>query len=248
MKAGILFSGGKDSSLAAILLSSWYEVELNTFLFSRDTRIPEVIQAANALGFPHHCRFFRDGLLDEVIDLILRDGFPNNAIQMVHREAIRCMCEWYGAVADGTRFGDRVPLLSDNEIRSLGDRYGCSYMRPLIGLPKREVERLVSLTLMITYGETGSIRNGDYEHEIRQELQNRGYSPGDYFPPVHSQSLTTGRLKRTSVNYEQTYEMPEDPALKEDPAEPQGSPVGYGKDQQSSCRPSTASQLEEKHP
>ena len=30
MKAGVLFSGGKDSSLAAILLSRDYTVELNT--------------------------------------------------------------------------------------------------------------------------------------------------------------------------------------------------------------------------
>ena len=33
MKAGVLFSGGKDSALAAILLARDYDVELNTCVF-----------------------------------------------------------------------------------------------------------------------------------------------------------------------------------------------------------------------
>lgn len=193
MKAGVLFSGGKDSSLAAILLSAWYEVELITFLFSPDTCIAGVEQAAASLGFPHHLRPFRDGFLGEMTDLIIREGYPNHAIQQIHREAIRCICGEYEVVADGTRFGDRVPLLTDDEIRSLGDRSGCSYLRPLIGFPKREVERLVSRCLRVTYGETGEILNGDYEHEIREEMKRRGISPGRFFPPAHQQSLTTGR-------------------------------------------------------
>ncbi|HPY60154.1 MAG TPA: alpha hydrolase [Methanospirillum sp.] len=193
MKAAVLFSGGKDSSLAAILLSTWYEVELNTFLFSRDTKINAVMEAARSLGFPHHVREFRKELLGEIVDLIVREGFPNNAIQQVHREAIRELSGEYKVIADGTRFGDRVPLLTDDEVRSFGDRFGCSYIRPLIGFPKKEVERLVSRHLIISYGETGEIQNGDYETEIRGELVKRGLSPESFFPPVHRQSLVTGR-------------------------------------------------------
>jgi len=193
MKAAVLFSGGKDSSLAAILLSTWYEVELNTFLFSRDTKINAVMEAARSLGFPHHVREFRKELLGEIVDLIVREGFPNNAIQQVHREAIRELSGEYKVIADGTRFGDRVPLLTDDEVRSFGDRLGCSYIRPLIGFPKKEVERLVSRYLIISYGETGEIQNGDYETEIRGELVKRGLSPESFFPPVHRQSLVTGR-------------------------------------------------------
>jgi len=193
MKAAVLFSGGKDSSLAAILLSTWYEVELNTFLFSRDTKINAVMEAARSLGFPHHVREFRKELLGEIVDLIVREGFPNNAIQQVHREAIRELSGEYKVIADGTRFGDRVPLLTDDEVRSFGDRFGCSYIRPLIGFPKKEVERLVSRHLIISYGETGEIQNGDYETEIRGELVKRGLSPESFFPPVHRQSLVNGR-------------------------------------------------------
>ena len=193
MKAAVLFSGGKDSSLAAILLSTWYEVELNTYLFSQDTNIEAVRKAAGSLGFPHHIRQFREELLGEMVDLIIREGFPNNAIQQVHREAIRELSGEYKVIADGTRFGDRVPLLTDDEVRSFGDRFGCSYIRPLIGFPKKEVERLVSRHLIISYGETGEIQNGDYETEIRGELVKRGLSPESFFPPVHRQSLVTGR-------------------------------------------------------
>ncbi|PWR76114.1 alpha hydrolase [Methanospirillum stamsii] len=194
MKAGVLFSGGKDSSLAAILLSTWYEVELNTFLFSHNAGISDVKAAAASLGYKHHIRSFPEGFLAEITDMIVKDGFPNNAIQQVHREAIRHLCGVYDVVADGTRFGDRVPLLSDDEIRSISDRFGCSYVRPLIGFPKREVERLVSRYLTVEYGETGNISNGDYETGIRKELKRRGLSPEQYFPPAHQQSLITGRL------------------------------------------------------
>ena len=40
MKAGVLYSGGKDSSLAAMMLGTYYEVELNTFVFDPDRLIP----------------------------------------------------------------------------------------------------------------------------------------------------------------------------------------------------------------
>jgi len=36
MKAGVLFSGGKDSALAALLLSRDYDVELNTVVFTAE--------------------------------------------------------------------------------------------------------------------------------------------------------------------------------------------------------------------
>lgn len=193
MKAGVLFSGGKDSSLAAIMLSENYEVELNTFVFSPDSVIPQIEQAANALGFPHKKQVFRSGFLDEAVEMIQQCGYPKDTIQRIHREAIRTLCESYEVVGDGTRFGDRVPYLTDDEVRSISDGYGCSYVRPLVGYPKREVQRLAARYLIVSYGETGQIRSGDYEHEIRRELERRGISSSSLFPRDHEQSLVTGR-------------------------------------------------------
>jgi predicted subunit of tRNA(5-methylaminomethyl-2-thiouridylate) methyltransferase len=193
MKAGVLFSGGKDSSLAAILLSENYEVELNTFVFSPETAIPQIEQAAAVLGFPHYIQTFPSGFLSEVVDMVIRCGYPGDAIQRIHREAVHALCNLYEIIGDGTRFGDRVPLLTDDEIRSISDRHGCSYVRPLIGYPKREVMRLSASHLIVSYGETEQIRSGDYEHEIRRELNARGVSASSIFPRDHEQSLVTGR-------------------------------------------------------
>ena len=193
MKAGVLFSGGKDSSLAAVLLSGNYEVELNTFVFSPDTAIPQIEQAAAVLGFPHHIRIFPPCFLGRMADLVISCGYPKDAIQRIHREAVHALCTLYEVVGDGTRFGDRVPFLTDDEVRSISDRHGCSYVRPLIGYPKREVQRLAARHLTVMYGETGQIRSGDYEHEIRRELEMRGISAQALFPRDHEQSLVTGR-------------------------------------------------------
>ena len=193
MKAGVLFSGGKDSSLAAILLSANYEVELNTFVFSPDTAIEQTEQAAAALGFPHYTRIFHPSFLDETVEIMVRCGFPGEAIQRIHREAVRVLCDRYEVIGDGTRFGDRVPVLTDDEVRSISDGHGCSYVRPLFGYPKREVQRLAARYLVVSYGETGQIRSGDYEHEIRRELDRRGISSSTLFPRDHEQSLVTAR-------------------------------------------------------
>lgn len=51
MKVGILFSGGKDSALAAILLSPFAQIELATVSFGI---VPnDAASVARVLGFPH---------------------------------------------------------------------------------------------------------------------------------------------------------------------------------------------------
>jgi len=193
MKAGVLYSGGKDSSLAAIMLGTYYEVELNVFVFDPSRRIPSVDAAAQALGFPLKKRVFRQGLLNEMADLVTACGYPNDAINTVHQIAVETLSTEYQVVGDGTRFNDRVPMLSRAEVQSLGNRTGCSYVRPLLGYVKPEVDRLVDRFFEVTYGETGIISNGDYETEIRETLSARGISPAPLFPAHHEQSLVTGR-------------------------------------------------------
>jgi predicted subunit of tRNA(5-methylaminomethyl-2-thiouridylate) methyltransferase len=195
MKAGVLFSGGKDSSLAAIMLGTYYEVELNVFVFDPSRQIPSVDAAAQALGFPLKKRVFRKGLLNEMVDLVTASGYPNDAINTVHQIAVETLSKEYHVVGDGTRFNDRVPMLSRAEVQSLGNRTGCSYIRPLLGYVKTEVDRLVDQFLDVEYGETGTISNGDYETEIREALSARGTDPASLFPAHHEQSLVIGRKK-----------------------------------------------------
>jgi predicted subunit of tRNA(5-methylaminomethyl-2-thiouridylate) methyltransferase len=193
MKAGVLYSGGKDSSLAAIMLGTYYEVELNVFVFDPSRQVPSVDAAAQALGFPLIKRVFKKGLLDDMVDLVKTCGYPNDAINTVHQIAVETLSSEYPVVGDGTRFNDRVPMLSRAEVQSLGNRTGCSYVRPLLGYVKPEVDRLVDRFLVVNYGETGTIRNGDYEAEIREAFATRGIDSSSLFPAHHDQSLVVGR-------------------------------------------------------
>ena len=193
MKAGVLYSGGKDSSLAAILLGTYYQVELNTFVFDPDRLIPSVEAAAKVLGYPIRKRVFEKGLLNEMVDLVIEKGYPNDAINRVHQTAVESLAGEYNVIGDGTRFNDRVPMLSRAAVQSLGNRTGCSYVRPLLGYVRPEVDRLVDRFLIVEYGETGTIPNGDYETEIREAFRARGLDPASVFPAHHDQSLVVGR-------------------------------------------------------
>ncbi len=95
MKAGVLYSGGKDSSLAAIMLGTYYEVELNVFVFDPSRQVPSVDAAAQALGFPLKKRVFKKGLLDEMVDLVKTCGYPNDAINTVHQVAVETLSSEY---------------------------------------------------------------------------------------------------------------------------------------------------------
>jgi len=193
MKAGVLFSGGKDSSLAALMLSRDYDVELNTFVFRWETPIRAIENAARTLELPLRKRVFSARLLEAVVDMMTSDGYPNDAINLVHRNAITSLAREYDVIGDGTRMNDRVPMLNLPEVQSLEARYECTYVRPLLGFGKAAVDELVSRHFEVAFGETGHIENGDYEHEIRAVFNARGIDPYTVFPSRHQQSLVTGR-------------------------------------------------------
>ena len=196
IKAGILFSGGKDSSLAALMMSRDYEIELNTFVFKNDTMISNIERAAEALRLPLIKRVFDDGLLEKVMEMMVKDGFPNSAINLVHRNAIYSLAKEYDVIGDGTRMNDRVPMLDYAEVQSIEAKYQCALVRPLLGYGRREVNRLVDDNFTVEFGETGVIENGDYENEIRAAFSKQGVDPYEIFPSHHEQSLVTGRKLR----------------------------------------------------
>ncbi|HJJ36390.1 MAG TPA: alpha hydrolase [Methanocorpusculum sp.] len=189
MKAGVLYSGGKDSSLAAFLLSRDYDVELLTFVFNEDRPLPSIEHAARELGFPFRKIAFPPEFLDEMADMVVRDGHPGNAINEIHRRSLFAAAAEYEVVADGTRRDDRVPMRTPAEVQSLEMKYGVSYLRPLLGIGKKEIIRLAERFFEVAYGETGTIENGDYETEIREALRKRNIDFVPLFPVHHEQSL-----------------------------------------------------------
>jgi len=193
MKAGVLYSGGKDSSLAAMMLGTYYEVELNTFVFDPARLIPTIEFAAQSLGLPLRKRVFPEGMADDMASMVIACGYPNDAINHIHRTAVETLAREYAVVADGTRFDDRVPMLTRAQVQSICNRTGSSYVRPLLGYMRSEIDRLTDRFFLVEYGETGVIRNGDYESEIRAAIRARGSDPASLFPPHHEQSLVVGR-------------------------------------------------------
>jgi len=190
MKAGVLFSGGKDSALAALLLSPFVQIELVTMSFGI---VPnDAAAVARALGFPHVTIDLEEELATTSVDEMIKDGYPNRGINQVHKTALERTAERYRFVADGTRRDDKAPLLTLREARSLEDRLRVDYVRPLLGYGRRAIDALAAAHLEVIYGEGISF---DYEVELRR-LMAISYGQeavSRVFPKRHLQSRVTGR-------------------------------------------------------
>jgi predicted subunit of tRNA(5-methylaminomethyl-2-thiouridylate) methyltransferase len=190
MKVGILFSGGKDSALAAILLSPFAQIELATVSFGI---VPnDAASVARVLGFPHVIIGLEAALATATVDAMIEDGYPNRGINHLHKTALERAAARYQVVADGTRRDDKAPLLNVREARSLEDRSGIDYVRPLLGYGRRAIDALADAHLEVTYGECISF---DYEVELRRVMESSYGSEAveAVFPQEHIQSRVTGR-------------------------------------------------------
>ena len=109
MKAGVLYSGGKDSSFVAVMLKRLgLDVELCTANFGvYDSYIPAG-KSAEALGFKHNVLKMDSEILDKTCDMIMDDGFPNDGIKFIHAQTVEKIAEDYDIIADGKRRDDRT--------------------------------------------------------------------------------------------------------------------------------------------
>jgi predicted subunit of tRNA(5-methylaminomethyl-2-thiouridylate) methyltransferase len=193
MRVQVLYSGGKDSSLAAVLLEPFFDVELVTCTFGSDAW-RQAEKAANALGLPFRTMTLGPDVMDECIDLILRHGYPRHGISLVHRRALEALAAGSEYIADGTRRDDHSPMLTMSEVRSLEMRFGVSYLRPLAGYGRRAIDALVRRRFEIVEGP--DIEKADYEAEIKSSIKER-YGEETVmrlFPPEHAQSRVMRRL------------------------------------------------------
>jgi len=195
MDVGLLYSGGKDSTLAALLLEPFCDVTLLCGTFGVTDDYEHAERAAAAVGFPARRIDLDPDVAREATDRIVDDGFPRNGIQHVHEHALeRAARLAYDAVADGTRRDDRVPTVPRSLARSIEDRHGVAHLAPLSGVGRGAVDSLVGSTLTVESGPSEEIPKGDYEAELRALVAD-GYGPervDDIFPR-HVQSRVTGR-------------------------------------------------------
>jgi len=193
-RAAVLFSGGKDSALAALLLEPHYDVTLVTCGFSLTDLTEHAAESAAALGVPHETRRLPDAVLESAVDRLLADGYPRHAIQAVHDHALERAADLGpAAVADGTRRDDRVPTVQRSAARSLEDRRGVDYLAPLAGFGRGAVDRLADARLDVETGPSGTVPRADYEAELRALLADRaGADAVDRIFPAHEQSYVRG--------------------------------------------------------
>ncbi|MGB4362746.1 MAG: hypothetical protein WBI71_02730 [Methanothermobacter tenebrarum] len=193
MKACVLYSGGKDSSLMATILKRLnLEVELVTANFGVYKSWVPAAQSAKALGFPHKILRLDKSILDEAVEMIIDDGFPNNGIDFVHRQALEAAAGKYDIIADGTRRDDRTPKLTKDEIRSFEDRNSVEYIN-LAGFGYKTINRLASQLFILKREKSDIHNNSDYEIEIRYLIDKiKGKGESSRFFPEHYQTRVIG--------------------------------------------------------
>ncbi len=194
MKAGVLYSGGKDSSFMAIILKKLgFDVELCTANFGvYKSYIPAKL-SAKSLNFTHKVLDLDFELLDKTCDIIMKDGFPNEGIKFIHKNVIEEVAESYDIIADGTRRDDRTPKLDINQIKSLEDRKDVQYIN-LNSFGYKTLKLITSNLFEISHEKSNKDNSSDYEVEIRTLIDKKGGNSLDIFPE-HYQTRVIGYKK-----------------------------------------------------
>ena len=195
MELALLYSGGKDSSLAAHLLDRFYDVRCVTGSFGLTDDWEHAERAAAELGFPFERVDLDRAVAEEAVETMLADGYPRNGIQRVHEHALDTIASHdVNAIADGTRRDDRVPTVSRAQAQSLEDRHEIDYISPLSGFGRHAVDRLVEETFDVQQGPSEEVPKADYEDELRTLIaEEHGDGTVDEVFPAHDQTYVHGR-------------------------------------------------------
>jgi len=195
MDVGLLYSGGKDSTLAALFLERFCDPTLVCCTFGITDDYEHALVAASDVGFSAMRLDLDPTVAREAADQMVADGFPRNGIQHVHEHAIETVAaESFDAIADGTRRDDRVPTIERSVAQSIEDRHDVSYLAPLAGIGRAAIDEFVDTSLEIETGPSAEVRKGDYEAEIRELLADEhGTETVDRVFPDHEQSRVVGR-------------------------------------------------------
>ena len=193
MNACVLYSGGKDSSIMAVILQKLeYKVELVTVNFGILPSWKAAAQSAKNLGFTHKILEADENILQEGVDMILGDGFPNNGLNYIHQQMLQIAAENYSIIADGTRRDDRIPKLNQDTIRSFEDSKNIEYIN-LAGFGHKTINKLSKKLFNVKKELTNINNNSDYEIEIRYLIdQLRGDETASRIFPEHMQSRVIG--------------------------------------------------------
>lgn len=194
LKCSLLFSGGKDSSLAAIILSKIFEVELITVTFGRLENWKKAQKVAVMLKFPFRVLYLSRTILEAAGEIVVRDGYPKNGIGLIHKKALEAVAQDRKLIADGTRREDRVPILSLAEIKSFEDKFKIHYIQPLIGYSKKTINLLTDRYFFTKEYNVNCWQGAEYEFELREFIREKYGSRAikKLFPQNHFHSIVKG--------------------------------------------------------
>jgi predicted subunit of tRNA(5-methylaminomethyl-2-thiouridylate) methyltransferase len=192
MNAAVLYSGGKDSSLIAILLKNMgFNIKLINVNFGFFKSYIPACESAKSLSFDFEVLKLDKEILEKGVDIILKDGFPNNGINYIHKEVIENLSDLnYDILSDGTRRDDRVPKLNKNEIQSLEDRKNIQYIN-LDSFGYKTIDYIANKFFKFNKEISNSENSSDYEVEIRYLIDKRGFNSLEIFPD-HYQTRVVG--------------------------------------------------------
>ncbi|ERH00158.1 MAG: putative PP-loop ATPase [Haloquadratum sp. J07HQX50] len=197
MEVALLYSGGKDSTLAALLLDSFYDVRLVTATFGLTDDWKYASAAAAQVGYPFKQIQLDRAVAETAVEKILADGYPRQGIQTVHEHTLEVVAQRdIAAVADGTRRDDRVPTVPRARAQSIEDRHDVDYVSPLAGFGRGAIDHLVDQRLDVEVGPSETVPKSDYEVELRTliaELENPEVVSRVF--PDHEQTYVRGILK-----------------------------------------------------
>lgn len=193
MNTCVLYSGGKDSSIMAVILQKLgYDVELVTMNFGVFDSFKPASESAMSLGFKHYVLNADREIIEKAVAIILDDGFPNNGIKYIHKEALNIVSDKYDVVADGIRRDDRIPQLEDREINSIEGRKEIEYLN-LRGFGHKTINYLSYNLFHVNKEQSNMENNSDYEIEIRYLINEmKGENTADEIFPAHIQSRVLG--------------------------------------------------------
>jgi len=194
MEVGLLYSGGKDSTLAALFLDRVADVTLLCGSFGVTDDYEHAREAAAEAGFPSTRLDLDRAVAETAVEQILADGYPRSGIQQVHEHALERAAESsFDAVADGTRRDDRVPTVDRPLAQSIEDRFDVSHLAPLAGIGRGAIDALAAEHLCVEAGSSAEIPKGDYETELRALIRDEhDQERVDAVFPAHDQSRVVG--------------------------------------------------------
>jgi hypothetical protein len=194
MDLGLLYSAGKDSTLAGVLLAEVYDITAVTVHCGITDDWTHAREAARSLGWAFERVELDQRHAEAAVATMVEDGYPRHGIQQFHEQALEAVADRdFSAVADGTRRDDRVPALTTAQAQSLEDRHNLPYVTPLAGFGRQAVDQLVSANLQVSVGPSEEIPRADYEAELRHLMaQRHGSETVEAVFPEHEQTRVTG--------------------------------------------------------